>query len=156
MNNEIKEMMDIEFNSIRKILPKTESIELMVIKGHLVTERLLNEIIELSLLRPDKLKKHPQAFTFSAKVLLVESMHNLDEIDGIFSTIRIINKIRNKYAHHIDPPQVKKLFDDLRDSTASYALEARNEFKDDASDIQYILGYVLGALVHLKLSKAHE
>lgn len=70
-----------------------------ILKGHLYTENYLEKIILCKLPRGDKLIDNG-SLTYHHKLLICESLNCLP--DPLISSLRNLNKIRNKCAHQLD------------------------------------------------------
>jgi len=68
----------------------------IILKGHLLSEYLLNRIINEKISAPKKTKR----ITYSQKIRLLEKHCLLTE--DIISNLRLLNNFRNKLAHELD------------------------------------------------------
>jgi len=90
------------FNSLEQFelhLPE-DNPELIILKGHLLIECLLDKYLSINLEQPNKLNK--ARFTFSQKIALVSAMHHDTECDWLWSNIRLFNKLRNELSHNLE------------------------------------------------------
>lgn len=138
-------------------IPITDSIELLVLKGHLFIERELNALIELAVMRPEKLEPYPQAFNFAAKVVLVESLYDFRNNDGLFNIIRTLNKIRNRYAHDLEPSEISTLVKKMSSAIVAIEPQLKNEIDSYAGNevkcLELFIGYISGVLGRIRTDK---
>lgn len=80
-------------------LPENNA-ELIILKVHLLIERLLDKYLSLNLEKPDKLNS--ARLTFSQKAALVSAMHHDTECDWLWGNIRSLNKLRNELSHNLE------------------------------------------------------
>ena len=74
--------------------------ELLLLKGHLILEQLINELLSLSFRSEkdfDKLR-----LSFDKKLTLLEGLDGLIVTDQIIPQLRELNSIRNKLAHSLE------------------------------------------------------
>lgn len=90
------------FDSLEKFeqhLP-TENADLIILKGHLLIEQLLDKYLYINLEQPNKLNN--AKFTFSQKVALVSAMHHDTNCDWLWCNIKKLNKLRNELSHTLE------------------------------------------------------
>jgi len=93
----------------QKFLPKSTDLTLIVLKGHLLVEEQVNEFLLSLLPHPDALKK--ANLNFSARLWLVRAHIGENELYDVFNAIEKLNTLRNKMAHHLEPPEIENLID---------------------------------------------
>jgi len=74
--------------------------ELIILKGHLLIERLLDKYLSINLEQPNKLNN--ARFTFAQKTALVSAMHHDTKCDWLWSNIKLFNKLRNELSHKLE------------------------------------------------------
>lgn len=90
---------------IEKHFPEGADLTLQVLKGHLLVEELLREILGLLLAHPDALKgNRGTSFECHQVICLVQaiSTHSTDE-PWIWDAAKRLNGIRNDLAHNLEP-----------------------------------------------------
>jgi len=92
-NKSIEEAMTL----YNKHLKGTEDIQGLVLKTHLIVEKLINDIILLSFIQPKEIIK----MKFSVKLAIYEAM-NIDFSNATIKELKILNKIRNRFAHNLN------------------------------------------------------
>lgn len=83
-----------------KHLPRGKDPELVVLKGHLLIERLLDAYLENNLARSSALKK--AGLDFSQKLAVAEAIHPEWDCEWLWQSIRILNNVRNRLAHRLE------------------------------------------------------
>lgn len=78
-------------------LKNTRDIQGLVLKIHLIVEKLLDDILILSFTKPDEIVK----MRFKSKIAIYEAM-NIDFCNAMIKELKILNSIRNKFAHNLD------------------------------------------------------
>lgn len=95
-------------------LPAGEDLVLLVLKGHLVVEQLLNHYIDVVSPNPKPILELSR-LGFSMRVRIAQSLyHHDDDIDKILWTpIRQLNQLRNSIAHELEPKTLEQQVDAL-------------------------------------------
>ncbi|MFX0200908.1 MAG: hypothetical protein ACFFCW_32720 [Candidatus Hodarchaeota archaeon] len=89
---------DLTFQYLNTLRYHEEEVGL-ILKGHLLIEYVLNEIIRKRFKCPGPILKDQRAYTFSVKLQMVYSAGYLPIF--LFKNIKRINRIRNQLAHHL-------------------------------------------------------
>jgi hypothetical protein len=82
---------------------------MVLLKGHLVIEELLNEIIGRGVYHPDLMPR----LDFSKKIQLARSMSLREQDDEMWKALVAVNELRNVLAHSLDPQRRKSKLDSL-------------------------------------------
>jgi hypothetical protein len=98
---------DITFHYISTLRRDSDELTLIV-KGHLLIEFVLNEIIRRNLKQANVILDDHRSYTFGIKARVLFSTGLLPE--HIFSNIRRINQIRNYLAHNLRTEAIKMDF----------------------------------------------
>lgn len=85
-------------DKFRRHIPHTGDVEHILLKGHLLIEHYLNELLK-ALVRPGELKRI-RNFSFSERVTILAAFGLLPE--DLTRTIRAINDARNELAHTLE------------------------------------------------------
>jgi hypothetical protein len=102
------------FESLNKFLahlPPTLDSELMVLKGHLLIERLLERYLRQNLAHPAELDE--ARFSFSQKLCVVAALHRGIESEWLWKAIRLLNVLRNELAHRLENVRRDALLEDF-------------------------------------------
>jgi len=124
MNEEMRVMAEESLTRFKKHLPRSKDLTLVVLKGHLLLEAELNELIDVQLKDPNALKD--ARLNFYQKLCLVRAVSPLGTLEGeIWEAARLLNTLRNKLAHNLDPKNldatVVKLLAKIEDPDTSNA-----------------------------------
>jgi len=116
--NEIKEKLDelfkqqdVNWERYQKLLPDSEDVEIIVLKGHLIIEEMLYTLAS-------KLSQQPKhlddaRLTFKQLCCVVRSLLFLPVMDKGWDAISVLNKLRNKLAHNLEPKDINNLINEL-------------------------------------------
>ena len=98
-------------NQYFKHLKNKKDFDLIILKGHLIVEERINEVLEKKL-KPNlwgKVKKDPVKFSFPIKLVLLQIVVNFDNtFDHFFEAVEKLNSLRNKMAHNIEYPELEE------------------------------------------------
>ncbi|MCY7297509.1 hypothetical protein [Alteromonas sp. a30] len=95
----LEEVMKVETKELTKIFVGNVEPLVQVLKAHLYTENFLEKVILSALERGDKLVENG-SFSYHQKLLICEATDILP--DSLISSLRNLNKLRNKFAHQLD------------------------------------------------------
>lgn len=100
IKNKFSEMSLDEFNKFAyNELKDIENIELIILKGHIMIEYLLNCYLE-SLIQVKNCEFSKENFSFSQKIKIVKYYGQLgSNEDNIIYGLELLNKLRNSIAH---------------------------------------------------------
>lgn len=82
-------------------LPHGQDITLVILKGHLLVEEQINEVINAKLINSDALK--PSRLEFFQRICLAEALYPSDVNPILWKAVIKLNKIRNDIAHNLTP-----------------------------------------------------
>ena len=99
LSNEIMTESTVTLERIKYFLDKSDSDELVLLKGHLLIEELFDLIIVFDLGEEIAGKLN---LNFHRKMLLVCGLTKREFSSDLICQIMVINKIRNKFAHNLD------------------------------------------------------
>lgn len=102
---------------VEQYLTKFSRHEILILKGHALIEKRLDELIMSSCPYPEYLKL--DRIGFYRKVQLVRSLQKVDYPDQFWGIIEKFNILRNVTAHHLE----KKNFDKILSDTRSFIIE---------------------------------
>lgn len=93
-------------------LPSGDDLDLIVLKGHLLIEERLRDIVRVAISRrPEALDD--SRLRFAQLSALARGMTYEERFDWSFLAINKLNAIRNELVHDLDPPRVARLTDEL-------------------------------------------
>lgn len=123
-------------------------LALMILKGHLVIEQQLTSILAHHVQQPTALAD--ARLSFSQKLAVVRAMCPRYTID-VWEFPRLLNTLRNDYAHELEPPKLEHHLTQLRDLADRYRskggqLEGVEVDRTDEGNLRMLTSYHLGAL----------
>jgi hypothetical protein len=104
-------MDDAEASRFNRLLMEFDEYSQTAIKGHLLIEERLSQILDLSLGRPEVVSK--ARFTFVQKLRIVQAMSFLDPNDDMWEVALTLNRLRNEMAHRLDSPKIDTIMADI-------------------------------------------
>lgn len=104
-------------NRFIQILPPGKDPELIVLKGHLLIERLLEKFLCQKLANPSELDE--ARLTFAHKISIVAAMHSEPDSKWLWTSIRLLNQLRNELAHQLDNKRYNSLLMKFLDQVES-------------------------------------
>lgn len=117
---------------------------MLVLRAHLFSESILEEIIRLYLARGDRVLEQGN-LSYNQKLTLVHSFDKLG--DNIFSTLKNLNKIRNECAHQLDKNISEADIRRIGSPLGKNYTRIRKRFNYQETEIlKGILAYVTGSL----------
>lgn len=134
----------------KKHLPKSRDVTLIVLKGHLLIEEEVNELLDVLLKNPREL--YAADLRFYQKICLLKALFpgkDLEERE--WTAIEKLNSIRNKLAHKLEPPKIEALIKDflkiLEDPDIS-----ESEYEKESTDkrLKRNIAFLCGILSGLK------
>lgn len=102
------------FESLERFLnhlPRGKDPELVVLKGHLLVERLLDTYLINNLASSSAITNAD--FNFSQKLAVVEAVHPEWDCAWLWQSIRILNRVRNRLAHRLEDPGYPSLLEEF-------------------------------------------
>lgn len=92
-----------------KHLPPGKDEELLILKGHLLIEKLLTRFLEANLPHAEKL---PTDLRFAQRLGIASSVNDHPEANWLWEAIAILNRLRNELVHQLPSPK----FDGLKEN----------------------------------------
>ena len=140
-HQDAKEYFDNGWLEYLRHLPEDigHPIEVLVLRGHILIERQLNQLIEVQLSKPEALDL--EQMRFASKVRLAEALCGHQIHPWVWDALRGVNKLRNSLAHKLEDDELsnhtKKFIEKIRfDDPLTFQL-AGNELE---SQLAYSLG----------------
>ena len=97
-------MKEFEFEKlIRENLESLQDVELVLLKGHLIIEQLITELLELSLREPNRLNSINPMFAKKLEIYLAIEGNSIIS-SGLEIVLKELNALRNKLAHNLRHP----------------------------------------------------
>lgn len=87
-------------------LPEGKDLTLLVLKGHLLVEEGLEELISVSCPEPEHILKSTAGFAMKARIAQSLTGHLIYR--GLWPMIEALNTLRNDLAHKLDSPKLNE------------------------------------------------
>jgi hypothetical protein len=107
----VRPMEDAEADRITRLLMEFDEFSQTAIKGHLLIEERLSQILDLAIGKPEILSK--ARLTFVQKLRLVQALSFLDPKDDMWEVAITLNRLRNEMAHQLDSPKIDDIMKDI-------------------------------------------
>ena len=128
---EIKAAIEVEGKQWTELHEKhfagLTDMEMIVLKGHLLVERLLTALLLHHCHTPAALRKLD--LSFYKQMLLVKAMISPSFPDECWEWIELINRLRNDIAHELEPPKLKERLKKVRAIVEPHMRTAPDEFQ---------------------------
>jgi len=142
----IQELQDKTVNMIKKHIPRSRNLELVILKCHLLIEYMLDEFIDLMAPTEGALKN--DKFGFKQKVIIIH-MLGFPWDPTTLPSIELFNQIRNQIAHNLEINR-KKIDELIRLNTEGpYPKQDINDIdriRALKSITSFICGCILGSI----------
>jgi len=125
----------------------------VVLRGHLLLEERLNDILKASLYNQAVFDK--MSLTFHSKLLFARAFTISQRADGMWELMGSINTLRNGIAHSLDPEQRQKKFDSMR-QIYFRELEKPELIKEDENEPDHLLFLKAYALCEGYIKRAQQ
>jgi hypothetical protein len=148
------------FERFIRLLPTIDDPALVVLKGHLLIEELLNDIIENCCDLPQYVSEAKLSFIQKTKLARAFLGKNIkgENIDEPWRSLEELNSLRNHLAHHVEPKDLDKKIDMF--IFARFGGKVMVEFKSDLErrvglmkELSMIGGYLHGYWASRKSNK---
>jgi len=104
---------DIKVHELSKQIPRIDDVTLVVIKGHLVVERCLFEILQINMHNHKYLED--AKLSFAQLLNLVKAISKIPPHESTFGCIKKLNSLRNHLAHNLPNEKTDKMIDEFID-----------------------------------------
>ena len=149
-----------------KHMPHTDDVSLVVLKGHLLVEEMLNELARRVL--PNARYLDDARLSFHQLSRVVRSAVRAKSKDSCWDLISALNSLRNDLVHNLEPPKLKRrlqaLFDiaaiaqpirpDLIDKSEDHRLDQSERVRQAVVDCMQFLRTLIFASEAVKSRKA--
>jgi hypothetical protein len=96
---EIPRLIQDSGKLIKEHMPKSNDLELIILKGHILLEYLLNQIINIK--SEYNLEIESTNFSFNQKIEILVILNIIENNSDIFQILKIWNNLRNQIAHRL-------------------------------------------------------
>ncbi|MCH8011040.1 MAG: hypothetical protein IIA61_03675 [Candidatus Marinimicrobia bacterium] len=142
---EIDKDFDKDFETFTKIVDPDLDPVLLLLRAHLLTENLIKSLIMLVLERGDRIVFNGN-LGYYQKVSLLDSFDIVP--DELISSLKNLNKVRNKCSHEMDKQITISDIDFIGSSLKDEYTKTKREYRNDHKTLLYTtLAYICGYLV---------
>lgn len=111
--DELNKVSDEQWERYRQLLPKSDDVSLVVLKGHLIIEEMLYSIVEEHCANPSPLAD--ARLSFGQLVHIVHALVKLPVSKTCWKAIGLLNSIRNSLVHNLEPKELEKRLHSLQE-----------------------------------------
>lgn len=111
--DELHRISQEQWDHYRQMLPKSDDLSLVVLKGHLIIEEMLYAIAQEHCANPAALEK--AKLSFAQLHQLVCALSKLPIMDTCSPAIGLLNTIRNQLVHNLEPRELEARLAALQD-----------------------------------------
>jgi hypothetical protein len=136
-------------------LTTIDHFQSIILNGHLIVERALDNIIAVMLFHPEHIQK--ARLEFNQKVQIARGYALRKNTNGIWALILSIGEVRNEFAHNLTDAREHKKMDQLRRLYFREAPERKEQFAEasDKDIAALACGMCLGFLGTLEEDNRH-
>lgn len=138
-------MTQIDLSKIQRIaqhLPSGDDVTLITLKGHLLVEEQLDELIAAHCKNPDALEGD---IGFAVKLKFARALTGAEELSIVWSACQRLNSLRNALAHKLEHPQAQKRLASFLAALDDPSTGWRRT-GGEAADLKRAIIFLLGAL----------
>lgn len=148
-NREFEKVYKPRFKRLEEHLPDTDDLCLITLKGHLLVEEILEEIVLHHCLEPETL--NGVDISFFLKLRLAQSLIGSEKSPKfIWEMASALNSLRNELSHNLESEKVDGKLERFLSFYRKNNAEVRN--LDKAAELKTVIGYTLGALSFVETS----
>lgn len=136
MDNAEEPKLNKYLDAFQKHLTEVDELSQIVLKGHLIIESALDNIIEIIFFHPEHILE--KRFAFLQKVAVCRSLCLRRDRETTWDVIEAVNAVRNEVAHRLDRAKFKPKMDRLRELYRKEGYPAHVE-GEDVSDQAIVL-----------------
>jgi len=112
MEMDTKSDVKKHLDRFQRLFPKTDDFSLIILKGHLLIEEIINRIFDSKCQHPEFFEKAKLSFYQKVQILRALSEYG-DDSSNPWNSLLSLNSIRNKIAHNIEPENLNNGIDDF-------------------------------------------
>ena len=151
MTADLTEEQTAAMQRLLSYMPREDDLTLLVLKGHLLIEERLYKIVT------DKVRHAPAIeharLNFWQLALVAKALTYKPEYDWLWSSLKKLNKLRNQFAHNLEPAKVQELIEGFVRHLETQELPLQSDRTDLASRLRYGIAFTYGALAVLPQAK---
>src|SRR5712692_840218 len=139
-------------DEIRKPLERSDDLTLVILRGHLLVEERLRDIVARACRAPDELA--------TARLSFHQVLHVLRALlgradDPAWPFFGRLNEVRNRMAHHLDPGNLDELVGSVVDKLGSDTAKHASPIERLRTSLLYACGYLDSIRGGIRLREAY-
>lgn len=149
-------MTGIDLSKLERLathLMPGEDLTLVVLKGHLLIEEMLDELIAAHCVNLQVIEQSQININFAVKLLFARALTGADELAVIWTACERLGSLRNTLAHKLEHPQTQKRLSSFLSSFDDPNIELKRT-GDHLADVRRGIIFLHGALQ--ALNKPHR
>ncbi|GAA4868985.1 hypothetical protein [Luteimonas vadosa] len=103
--DELHRISEDQWARYQQMLPTSDDVSLVVLKGHLIIEEMLYAIALEHCAKPDELAK--ARLTFAQLLHMVCALTKIPVMEACSPAISLLNTIRNSLVHNLEPKELE-------------------------------------------------
>ena len=105
-DNQVTQKQLKAFRRFLDFFPHNQDLTLVILKGHLLIEEQITQIIAERVKRPDVLETQngQPRISFYLATYIAEAFFSIEREPWLWEAIRKLNKVRNAIGHNVEPP----------------------------------------------------
>lgn len=130
-------------------LPTTNDLTLIILKGHLLVEEEINEILDMKLKESSAI--YQARLGFHQRLAVLKALTGTTDDPFLYSSIEKLNSLRNKISHNLEPNDLEiKIISFLKEIEDP---EHEEEFEDQdlAERLKRCIAFICGQLSGWKI-----
>lgn len=144
--------MKDDYATFKKYFPRNDDVTLIVLKGHLLIEEYMYQLLSAHFARPSCLKE--ARLSFSKLKWITQGLCYKPFDKWLWDSIGVVNQIRNAFAHKLEPDgyegQLDKLFQIMKTKCPINGFFSHARTKDSSELLRRALADILFCLVAMR------
>ncbi|NQD94080.1 hypothetical protein HP532_15635 [Pseudomonas sp. CrR25] len=147
LENEVDQFINRVF---KHVPPDSKDSTIIVLKGHLLSEELMNDLINKILPHPEHIKNC--RFNYSQTLSLAKAVSDDERHDKwVWSGLKKLNDIRNAYSHNLEPEKINDKEAEFTRFIEEYTSKGvRDGYTELASAVLHLLTALLAICMLVK------
>ncbi len=152
-----KERSEEMMGFFKKHMPRTKDIALITLKGHLMAEDILDQIIIFHCISPKSYKD--MNLSFSKKICMCEAILGKGILGNLAEMLNCLNSLRNELAHTLEDKKLEvklsKFIESVNGEGCTLLKDSNLRSKQLKASISYMLGFMSAfeSVIFLELKK---
>lgn len=128
----------------KQLFPKSNELDIWVLKGHLLIEEQINRLIEQGMCEKKYLKE--ARLSSSQKINIAQAMMSRSGFEREWEFIENLNSIRNKLAHRVEVEQLGEIVDKAIEPFMAKSFKKSKTKAQRIERLEFCISITLGML----------